>query len=172
MKRELRNIAIGVLVCFGLATAFAQTTTYNLAVPTGCGAFAANYHCIIQAITPLGPNAVFYGPYYNNQPNIVEFFPADNELGSLGTARIDTVTSAGPFNVFKQGTPNQFGYYFTGQYVQTATFHGTDAATTLTYTGSITVGYTLSTRCCSSGRGPHEASTWTVTAGSVTINNQ
>lgn len=168
MKAALRLLTC-LAFTLGVVVSAQTTTTYNLAVPTACGAMSANYHCTVQAITPLGPNAIGYDPYYNGQPNIVQFFTADSELGAFGIARIDSVTATGPFNTVSSGVPNQINYYSMSSYTQKSTFHGTDIETALPYTGSMSIQYTVSTRCCTSGRGPHQASTWTITGGTVSI---
>lgn len=189
---QVTRILLVTAAAFAVATVFAQTpqrvfpidavgpvaaaqapvpttATYNLAVPAACGVFAASYRCTVQAVTAIGPNAIVYAPYYNGQPNVVQFLASDNELGALGTAKIDGVSTAGPFDAVSSGVPDRSGYYALASFTQTAAFHGIDAETGRPYTGQLSIGYTVATRCCSGGRGPHQASTWVITAGTVSI---
>lgn len=161
MKSAIR-IALWTLLGFTSLTVFAQTTTTYAVQPTSCSTYSANYNCELSVATPSGPTNVFYGPEYNGRFNVVEFF---SPLGDLGIAQVDSVTTSAPTLISVIGRNNTQGYMAVYQYSQQTTFHGESAS----YTGSSSIIYTTTTRCCSSGRGASQHTVWSVDSGSITV---
>lgn len=158
MKATLRFLSCLAFV-FGVVCS-AQSTTYSVPA-TSCQAFSTTTHnCEFPVATPSGEAIVSYAPLYQGRNNVIEFYDA---LSSLGLALVDSVTTSTPMLVSTTGKNNTQGYSAVYLYSEQTTFHGSN------YAGSTSLIYTVSTRCCSSGRGPHQASTWATNSGAVTI---
>lgn len=157
--KALCRIAVVTLICLAAATAFAQTTTYAVP-PTACQTYAANYSCEFSIATfPNGPSEVFYEPRYGSRFDVLEFFAPLN----LGIAYVTSVTTSAPTLVSSTGMPGRQNYVAVNLYSEQTTFAGDG------YTGSSSLIYTVTTRCCGSGRGAGQKSVWSINSGSLTI---
>ena len=165
--KELRNIAIGILCCFGIACAAQTTTTYNLTVPTACGVYSPGYSsCDPQVVTPSGNTPLHYAPRWGTQLGYLYFAPSSGFLDDLGYATVDSATTTLISSSDNGKKPNTQGYIKWTLYNESTTFHDQDGAL---FSGSSAIQYTTTLQCCSSGRGPSAHTTWVITAGTVTI---
>jgi hypothetical protein len=164
--------ALRLLTCLafelGVVVSAQSTQTFNFAVPTSCGVYSGNYTCSLQIITPTGNNGFFYEPRWNNNFAYVYFAPGDGTVSDLGYASVDSFNRTLLSTANNGKTPNTQGYIGTANYSETTTFHQQNG-NPLTFTGSTTIQYTATTRCCSSGRGPSQHTVWTITAGTVSV---
>lgn len=180
MKRELRNIAIGILVCLAVATAWSQpsTVTVTSTAPIGCGAFFSSTKCDTtvgsipaHSSTNLTVN-VSYDPLYLgqlNHPNVLEFY------GLYDTYAIAHVNT---FVMVDTGTKDAKGLElwteagtFTSSYL--ASPYGSSYAGLFTgsWTATISVGPTVKPTGCGRGCGASRTP-WIMDNLVVTINNQ
>ena len=168
MKAALRLLTCLAFV-FGVVVVSAQSTqSFNFAVPTSCGVYAANYTCSLQIITPSGNNGFSYEPRWNNNLAYVYFAPGDGTLSDLGYATVDSATTTLISTANNGKKPNTQGYIGTAIYSEKTTFHEQSDNPT-TFTGSTTIQFTTTTRCCSSGRGASQHTVWTITSGTVKV---
>lgn len=156
--KHLKFILLVTIACFGIATVFAQSTTYHFEAPQSCGVFALNYTCSLKIAEPSGDVAFFYEPRFNNQFAFVTYTGI-----SLTVTAVTTNHLAHVDNGKKKGNTLLQGYIGMDSYTEEATF--ADAG----ITGSTDLNFTTTTQCCSSGRGPSAHTVWSVTSGTVTI---